>query len=386
LEKVAILFDVRGKVERMLADQPLGELGIAPLERLDDAHVVEDGAGGAVALLAQVSVSYTQADPASIDKTDIIGGIDDTTGKGTGLEAVDDVFPALSIIPGIILCPGFSQDPEVAAVMASKGENVNGCFRCICYTDIDSVAVVKPQDVNDWKNDNNYVSNRMASFWPRVAIDGKQSWMSTQAGALTELVDHRNGDVPVESPSNKNLKMNKMVVGALDTPVDVFFNKVNADMLNGQGIVSAINWIGGWKLWGNNLTIYPSSTDVKDRWIPVRRMTDWLGNTVVLTVYQFVDRPGNRRLIDSIIDSLNIWLNSLVASGNALGARVEFRHDENPDTELMAGHYKFHIYEAFPTPAEWIEFLIEFDVTYLQTLFTPVTTQTPTLGAGGSPL
>ena len=333
--------------------------------------------GAILANATQLSMSYTQADPATIDKTEIIGGINATTGKAEGLQAIDDVFPATKIIPGIILAPGYSQDPAVAAVMAAKAELVNGCFRCLAYVDVDSVAVVKAQDVNAWKNSNNYVSNRLAAFWPRVAIDSRQSWMSTQAGALTELVDHANGNVPVESPSNKNLKMNKTVCGSLTTPVDVFYSKPDADMLNGQGIVSAINWIGGWKLWGSNMTVYPSVSDVKDRWIPVRRMTDYVGNTLVLTVTQFVDKPGNRRLIDSIIDSLNIWLNGLVGQGVSLGARVEFRHDENPDTELMAGHYKFHVYEAFPTPAEWIEFLIEFDVTYLNALFTPVTTQTP---------
>ena len=327
---------------------------------------------------AQWSMSYTQADPTSIDKTEIIGGINATTGKREGLEAVEDVFPTHTIVPGIILAPGYSQDPAVAAVMAAKAELVNGCFRCIAYVDIDSTAVVKAQDVNAWKNTNNYVSNRMAAFWPRVSLDNVQSWMSTQAGALTELVDHSNGNVPVESPSNKNLKMTKTVAGTVSAPSDVFFSKADADSLNGQGIVSAINWIGGWKLWGNNMTIYPSSTDVKDRWIPTRRMVDWVGNTIVLTVYQFVDEPGNRRLIDAIIDSLNIWLNSLVSQGYAVGgSRVEFRHEENPDTELMAGHYKFHVFTAFPTPAEWIEFLIEFDVTYLSALFTPVTAQTP---------
>jgi Bacteriophage tail sheath protein len=161
----------------------------------------------------------------------------------------------------------------------------------------------------------------------------------------------------------------------LDTPIDIMFGKGSADMLNGQGIQTAINWIGGWKLWGNNTSIYPASSDPKDRWIPVRRMTDWVGNTVVLTVYQFVDKPGNRRLIDAVVDSLNIWLNSLVSSGNAYGARVEFRQDENATTDLLNGHYKFHIFEAFPTPAEWIEFLLEFDVGYLSTLFVPGTAQ-----------
>src|SRR4029077_5715292 len=325
----------------------------------------------------KLKVGYSTADPSSIDDTDIIGGVDDTTGKGTGLEAIDDVFPIHAIIPGIILCPGFSQIPEVAAVMTAKGENINGCFRCISYADIVSVTVLKPQDANAWKNSNNYVSNRLAAFWPRVGLDEKQFWLSTQAGALTEWVDNQNANVPVETPSNKNLKMNKTYAGALDTPTDVFFGKSNADMLNGQGMISAINFIGGWKLWGSNMSIYPSNSDPKDRWLPVRRMTDWLGNTIVLTVFQFVDEPGNRRLIDSVIDSLNIWLNSLVASGNALGARVEFRHDENSDVELLNGHYVFHVYEAFPTPAEHIEFLLEFSVEYLEALFTPVTSQTP---------
>jgi phage tail sheath protein FI len=238
-------------------------------------------------------------------------------------------------------------------------------------------VIIKSQDVNLWKNQNNYVSARLAACWPRVGLDEKQFWLSTELGALTEFVDNKNVNIPYESPSNKNLKMNKTIVGPLATPDDFFFSKAYADTLNGQGIVTAINFIGGWKAWGNNLSVYPSESDPINRWIPVRRMQDWIGNTLVLTIYQFVDRPGNRRLIDSIIDTVNIWLNSLTAAGNILGGRVTFLHSENPDTELLAGHFKFHCYAGYCVPAEWIEFLIEFDVTYLQTLFTPVAAQTP---------
>jgi uncharacterized protein len=332
---------------------------------------------GAITAGAVVGVDYTPTNPTAITKTDIIGGVDPVTGKGTGLEAIEDVFPALGIVPGILLAPGWAQIPEVAAVLAAKSDSINGCFRCTAYVDIDSTTVIKAQDVYAWKQTNNYVDHRLIACWPRVAIDTTQSWLSTEAAALTEWVDQQNDDIPYESPSNKNLKMNKTIAGPLNAPVDLFFGKANGDMLNGQGIVTAINWIGGWKLWGNNTSIYPASSDPKDRWISVRRSTDWLGNTVVLTIYQFVDKPGNRRLIDSVIDSLNIWLNSLVSSGVSLGARVEFRQSENSDSDLLNGHYTFHIFEAFPTPAEWIEFLLEFDVTYLQTLFTPLQAQTP---------
>jgi Bacteriophage tail sheath protein len=333
--------------------------------------------GGSIAVNDQVKISYVPVDASKVTKTTIIGGVDPQTGKGTGLEVIDEVFPALGVVPGILLTPGWAQIPEVAAVLASKADNINGCFRCTAYVDIDSEVVVKANDVYAWKNTNNYVDHRLIACWPRVAIDDTDSWLSTEAAALTEWVDQSNDDVPVESPSNKNLKMNRTIAGQLHDPVDLFFGKSYADMLNGQGIVTAINWIGGWKLWGNNTSVYPSSSDPKDRWISVRRMTDWLGNTTVLTVYQFVDKPGNRRLIDAVIDSLNIWLNSLVSSGDSLGARVEFRQDENSDSDLISGHYKFHIYEAFPTPAEWIEFLLEFDISYLNNLFNSSNLQTP---------
>ena len=346
-------------------------------------NVIPEGA--ILPAATQLQVGYTQVNATVVDKQEIIGGVDPTSGKGTGLEVVDDVFPALAIVPGIILCPNFSQDPEVAAVMTAKADNVNGCFRCVAYADIDSVTVLKPQDVNAWKNSNNYVSKRLVAFWPRVALTDKEYWLSTQGAALTEWVDNVNVNIPVESPSNKNIKINRTIVGSLTAPTDMLFSKPYSDMLNGQGIVTALNWIGGWKLWGNNTTIYPSQSDPIDRWIPVRRMFDFIGNTIVLTIYQFVDKPGNRRLIDAIIDSLNIWLNSLVASGNSLGARVEFRHDENPITELLNGHYKFHVFVAPPIPAEWIEFLIEFDVNYLEALFTPIssTTGAGTFGTAG---
>src|SRR5947207_15954712 len=49
-EKVTMFFDVRGKVERVLAHQPLGEFRVATLERLDDPHVIDNRARCAIVL------------------------------------------------------------------------------------------------------------------------------------------------------------------------------------------------------------------------------------------------------------------------------------------------------------------------------------------------
>jgi len=333
--------------------------------------------GGAISTTTDVPVlcDFTQMQPRAVTKADIIGGFDPATGNTTGIEVVEDVFPMHRIVPGLLLAPFWSQDPEVAAVLAAKADEINGCFRCITFTDIDSNVVRNVMDASGWKDLNNYVDERQTALWPRVGMDQRDIWLSVEYGARMLLTNRDNNNVPVETPSNKTLRMNKTLVGGFqgndpaNPAVEVVFSEAYGDMLNGQGICTAINWVGGWKAWGSNMACYPNITDPKDRWMPLRNMTDWLGNTLVLTFFQKVDKPGNRRLIDSIIDTTNLYLNGLVADGNCLGARVEFRHDENPDTALIDGHYVFHVYEAFPIPAEWIEFILEFDISYLSTLF-----------------
>ena len=122
----------------------------------------------------------------------------------------------------------------------------------------------------------------------------------------------------------------------------------------------------GFKSWGNNTAAYPSTTDPKDRWWAVRRFFDWDGNNFIQTYFQKVDKPGNKRLIQSIVDSQNIIGNGYVARDYCAGYRVEFRSDENPVTNLLAGHLTVHTYLAPYIPAEYIENIREYDVDALE--------------------
>jgi hypothetical protein len=311
-----------------------------------------------------------------ITATDIIGGIDVTTGKRTGLEVIEDVFQKTGIVPGVIICPKWSMDPTVAAAMEAKSENINGCFACSCLIDVDTATVVKAQDVKAWKDSNNIAFPRQECLFGMPALKGttasKVFHFASQQGPLLQWTDAYRGDgLPYHSPSNKNLRMNALLLAdGSELPMHL----LDANMLNGQGVVTALNWIGGWRSWGNRTAAYPANTDVKDMFIPVRRMFDFVGNSVVLTIWQKVDEPGNRRLIDSIVNSLQLWLDGLTNTGALLGARIEFRHDENPTTELLNGHYVFHIYIAVPTPAEWLDFRIEYWVPYVANLWPAETT------------
>jgi hypothetical protein len=74
-----------------------------------------------------------------------------------------------------------------------------------------------------------------------------------------------------------------------------------------------------------------------------------------------------RRLMDSIVDSVNIWLNGLTAEEKLLGGRVEVLDSENPLTDLMAGIIRFHLYITPPSPAQEIDFILEYDTSYVET-------------------
>lgn len=320
--------------------------------------------GGAIVADAPVKRAYDYADLSLVVSDDIVGGIDATTGAATGLELLNDVFPRFRLIPGQVLAPGWSDDAAVAAVMVAKCGNINGHFKSICLVDVPE-SVTKYTDVAAYKNLNNLTDKQMVVCWPKVKLGDDTYWLSTQMAGLISRTDAEHGDIPYKSPSNERLQMTAAVING----EEVWLGPDQAAYLNGQGIVTALNFIGGWKAWGNRTGTYPGVTDVKDAFLPIRRMFNWIGNTLVLTWWQKLDAPVTRRLVETVLDSNNIWLNGLSAREIILGGRVTFDETENPVTDTMDGIIKFHVYVTPPSPAREIDFILEYDPAYLSSLF-----------------
>ncbi len=317
---------------------------------------------GQIADKGLVKLAYDFGDPSKVDSADIIGGV--AGGKRTGLELVDMVFPKFRELPGLIVSPGFSAEPSVAILMAAKGANVNGHFRAKAIVDLPE-TLTHYSDVPGWKNDHNLVDENMVVCWPRLKSGQEVHWMSSHLAALYAKVDTGNEDVPYETPSNKRY----LVEGASIAGKEALLTLEEANYLNGQGVVTAINFVGGWRCWGGRTAAYPDDTDVINAFDCINRMFDWVQNTVILTFWSKVDKPLTRRFIETIVDSVNIWLNGLAAREYILGGRLEFVSDENPITDLMDGIARFHLYCTPPSPAREIMFLLEYDPSYLQTLF-----------------
>lgn len=306
-------------------------------------------------------------DPSFVTDEQIIGGVT-SAGVRSGLELVEEVFPRFRVVPGLIVCPWYSQSPSVAAVMAAKATKINEVFSA-------GAALIDAPTSGDqavysgvaaWKNANNVTNKKQIVCWPRLNNDGVIYAMSTQLAGLIQQVDGNNDGVPYVSPSNNNF----VCTGTcLEDGSEVFLTQGEAANLNGNGVVTALNFIGGWKCWGNRTAIYPATTDPKDSFIPVERMFSWIANTLVQNFWSRVDFPITRRQVDTVLDSVNIWLNGLAARQYILGGRVEFLETENSTLDLMDGILRFHLYVTPPSPNREIDFILEYDPEYLSTLF-----------------
>lgn len=311
-------------------------------------------------------ITFDQLDVSGINAETIIGGIDGATGKKKGLECISQVFPKYRLVPNPILAPKFSTDSTVAAVMETKASLINGHFKAIALTDIDTSKVKKYSDAVEHKNTNNIMSSYIDVSYPKVALGNSQYHISTQKACIIQKLAFENEGIPYKSPSNELLKADRT---CLKDGQSILLGIDEANYLNGNGISTAINWINGWVTWGNRTSCYPGNTDPKDCFIASRMMFNFLANTIIQTFWQKVDDPTNRNLINTIKNNLNIWLNGLQASGKIIGARVEFRQEDNPLTSLIDGKIKFKVFYTPALPAEEINFDLEIDTEYYNSLF-----------------
>ena len=149
---------------------------------------------------------------------------------------------------------------------------------------------------------------------------------------------------------------------------EVVLDVQKANFLNDNGVITGLNFIGGFVSWGDYTACFPANTDPVDYFYCISRMFKWVAKTVTLSYWSHVDRKLTRRLIDAILQGINDWLAALVADEKIVGGRVELREEENSLSAIMSGKAKFHIYITPPSPLRLMEYVLEYDVSYLSSL------------------
>ena len=330
--------------------------------------IIEVLAGGAVYSATVLNVAYSKVKISGVETADIVGGYNTETHLTTGLECINQVMAMFGIVPDLICAPGWSHSSVVAAAMAAKAAGINGMFKAKALIDVltTSAGADHYSEVAAWKSTNNVTDKTQVLCWPMVKLGDYAFHLSTQLAGLMASVDTGNGGCPFESPSNKRLQIDSIVTDDGDgTYSEVVLTFTEANILRNAGIITALNFMGGFVLWGSYTATYGISTDVKDYMLPVSRMFGWVGSTLIRTFWSKLDRPMTKLLIGSIVDSANIWFNGLVSEGKLLGGRVEYIESENTLTDLMAGIVNLHVYMTPPSPAQEIDFVLEYDVAYV---------------------
>lgn len=270
----------------------------------------------------------------------------------------DQLFFLFRKIPSMLIAPKFSTDPSVAIAMSAAVSNISSLFEAMAVADIPDTTSVS--NIPAYKNTNNLTDDNLILTYPSVKFNNKTQYLSTHFALLQAVVDSQNSNMPYEVASNKRLiieKANKTLT--LD----------EANYLRSNGIITALNFIGGFTAWGDRTSVYPANTDPVYAQIPVKRMFNYLNEVLIRTYWAKVDQPLNLRLLKTIRDSVNTMLDGWTNREIILGGRCEIRENENPITDLMNGLVRLHIFWTPPSAARKIEFYQEYDVNYIKNLF-----------------
>lgn len=318
--------------------------------------------------ITKVDVSYNFLDISKVTENDVIGSIDPQTLEAKGLECLKEIFPKYSMTPSCVVAPDFST-AKVRAALDAKASVINDKWASISIPEIPNTT--KYGEAISFKKEKNYIDSDQILVWGCPYIGEEVFHLSTVTALLMQSVDAGFDGVPCESPSNKNCKMEG--IGYYD---ESEFKKVNLDeaeanLLNENGISTILRQPNGTVFWGNRTSVFQpgGNTDPKDVWIPVKRMFKYIGNMIMLNNINEVDKGMTPSRAKSIETNINVWLSSLQGEDKILGGRVEFLPAENPQQEMIAGKFKWHIYLGAIIPGETLEFILEYDTEYLKLLF-----------------
>jgi phage tail sheath protein FI len=316
-----------------------------------------------------LKLTYKKFDASTVDEEQLIGEIDGTSGVKTGTKLFLDAFNTFGVNPKIIIAPGFSTLEAIAVEMISIADKYRGIALIdapLGTTVANAIAGRGPAgDINFYTSSKRafLLYPHLTAFNEYTGANEQQPYSQFMAGVMAAT---DNTDGYWFSPSNREIK------GIVGTEVVISWaindETSQANTLNAAGITCYAAGFGtGIRTWGNRSAAYPTST-APDNFISVRRTADVLHESVELAMLQFIDKPLNQAIIDSIRETVNSFIRTLISRGALIDGLCSFDKAKNPDTELAAGHLTFDLTFMPPTPGERFTFDSFIDITLLKKL------------------
>jgi len=289
-------------------------------------------------------------DPSKIALSDVIGGVDEVTGKYKGVQALLAANTEVHVTPRILIAPGFThQTPDnlanpVVAELLGIAESLRAVIIADCPNSNETDAVNYASD---------FGSARIFAAYPwvkiyDVATDSiKEEPSSARIAGLIVKSDNDRGFW--WSPSN--LVINGIV--GISKPIDFVLGDVNskANFLNENNITTIIQE-GGFRLWGNRTL----SADPKWAFLQARRTADMINDSLLKAHLWAVDRNITKTYIEDVLEGVNNYLRYLKNIGAIIGGTAFADPELNTPDQIAQGKVTFEFDFTPPYPAEHIIF------------------------------
>ena len=321
---------------------------------------------------ASLVATYDRLDTTQVAAADIIGEV--ASQVYSGFQLFLTAQSEFGFTPKILISPTYCELAAVATEMIAKAEALRG----IALIDAPSFAsssdtvsdVIAERGVTGTYAGFQSASKSAMLLYPYL----KRYDFATDATVLTPPSPYFAGIISASdnergfwfSPSNRQIQG---IVG-VELNLTAAINDENSEvnLLNAAGITTVFQAFGtGVRTWGNRSAAYPS-VSTPDNFIAVERVKNVLNESVELSMLQFIDLPITTALIDSIRESVNAYIRSLIQRGGLIDGVCLYNEDDNPPAQVANGQLVFQINFIPPSPAERITFNSFLDITLLEAL------------------
>lgn len=281
---------------------------------------------------------------ASYKKIDTSDAVITTAEYQKALDALDICEIATGYIPTVAASPYYSSIKEYHDLLIAKATNrLDGKWYVDVVTDIkaDSTTDTLAKAITKKATDG-YNSVIEKVCYPKVKYNGAIYHLSTMCVVDMQQTDTNADGVPYISPSNKRIYADAAV---LEDGKQIYINETAANTANANGLTTVNVVRSELRLWGGCNGNYNHSNEanidpeyLQDVGV---RMKHYILNKFQYDYINNIDAPLSRRDIDSVIASVQQWLNSLINEGKLLYAKVSFIADNNSVKDMLSGDFVF---------------------------------------------
>jgi phage tail sheath protein FI len=309
---------------------------------------------GAVVVVVRVAEGVNDA--ATV--TNVIGGVNVTTGAYEGVHAFLGSESTNGFCPRILCAPGFtSARTDTANPVVAEMVGIAERLRAVVVADgpntTDAQAITYR---GDWGSKRVYIVD------PAVHVRNSLGEIvdepaSARVAGLIAKIDNDRGFW--WSPSNQ------VINGIVGTGRKIDFTlgdkNSRANLLNEQEVATIIRQ-DGYRLWGNRT----ASDDPKFAFLSVVRTADMINDSILRNFMWAVDRGITRTLIEDVAQGVNDYLDRLKAQGAILGGRCFPSPGLNTPANIADGRL-FMDFEFTPTyPLERLTFRSKIVTDYIE--------------------